>query len=77
VYVPAAVTVAGFAAFTNDPPFHTMVFPAEVPVRVTLGLVHVIVPLAAVVTVGSVPVMVTVTVAVAVQPFVASVAVQV
>jgi hypothetical protein len=52
VYVPAAVTVAGFGAFTRDPPFHTIVFPAEVPVSVTEVLVHVIVPEEVAVTVG-------------------------
>jgi hypothetical protein len=36
--------VAGFAALLSDPPFHTIVFPAEVPVSVTEVFVHVSVP---------------------------------
>jgi hypothetical protein len=71
------VTVAGLAALLSEPPFHTIVLPADVPVRVTDELVQVIVPLATAVTVGSVPVNVTLTVAVFVQPLVGFVAVTV
>ena len=54
VYVPAALTVAGLAALVNVPPFHTIVFPAETPVRVAVGDVHVIMLLPGEVTVGGV-----------------------
>lgn len=68
VYVPAAVAVAGSGALTNEPPFQTIVEPGLVPVNVTEVLVHVIVPLAAAVTVGGVVLDVIVTVAVFVHP---------
>ena len=77
VYVPAALTVAGLAAFVNVPPFHTIVFPAETPVKVAVGDVQVIVPLPGEVTVGGVVFAVTVYVEVLVQPFEALVAVTV
>jgi hypothetical protein len=77
VYVPAAVTVAGFGAFTNDPPFHAIVLPAETPVSVALGLVQEIFPDEDAVTVGGVVFDVTTTVAVDVHPFAGFVAVQV
>lgn len=40
VYVPAAVTVAGFAAFTKAPPFQTIVFPELFPVNMTLDVMQ-------------------------------------
>lgn len=67
VYVPAAVTVAGLAAFTNEPPFHTIVFPGLVPVNVALGEVQVILLLLTDVTVGGGEVDITVTVVVLLQ----------
>ena len=54
VYVPAALTIAGFAAFTNAPPFHTIVFPTEVPVKVEVNVVHVKFPVPDEVTAGGV-----------------------
>ena len=60
VYVPAAFTVAGLDALVKVPPFHTIVFPAEIPVKVAVGDVHVIVPLPGEVTVGGVVFAVTV-----------------
>ena len=77
VYVPAAVTVAGLAALTKDPPFHNIVLPALIPVKTTLALVQVIAPLLMAVTVGTVVLLVIVTAAVLVQPLTASVAVTV
>jgi hypothetical protein len=52
VYVPGDVTVAGLAALLNDPPFQTIVFPADVPVSVTDVFVQVSVPDVTVVTAG-------------------------
>ena len=60
VYVPAAFTVAGLAAFVKVPPFHTIVFPAETPVKVAEVAVHVIILLPGDVTVGGVVFAVTV-----------------
>ena len=54
VYVPDAFTVAGLAALVNVPPFQTIVFPAETPVKVAVVAVQVIVPLPGEVTVGAV-----------------------
>jgi uncharacterized membrane protein len=72
VYVPAAVTIAGLAAFTKLPPFHTIV-PELVPVNVALAVTQSILLLLAEETVGGVVFVVTTTVEVFVQPFVASV----
>jgi hypothetical protein len=77
VYVPAMLTVEGFAAFTNEPPFQTIVDPADVPVSDTEGTEQVIVPLLTAVTVGAIVFDATITVDVAVQPFVVFVAVTV
>jgi hypothetical protein len=77
VYVPAAVIVAGLAAFDKAPPFHTIVFPALVPVNVALAEVQLMLLLLTAVTVGGVVFDVTATVVVAVQPFVPFVAVTV
>ena len=55
VYVPAALTVAGLDALFNVPPFHTIVFPAEMPVKVAVDDVHVIMLLPGEVTVGGIP----------------------
>jgi hypothetical protein len=75
VYVPAAVTVAGFAALLSEPPFQTML-PDEVPVSVAEELMQLILVLDAV-TVGGVVFAVTVTVVVFWHPVTGSVAVQV
>ena len=77
VYVPAALTAAGFAAFTNEPPFQTIALPAEVPVRFTDVTEHVIVPELEDVKIGAVVSLETTTVEVDVQPFVPLVAVTV
>jgi hypothetical protein len=77
VYVPAAVTVAGFVALVNAPPFHTIVFPALVPVKVALAVVQVMFPELNDVSAGGVVLLVTFTVEVFVQPFVALVEVTV
>ena len=50
--MPDAFTVAGFVAFTNAPPFHNMVLPALVPVKVDVNTEHVILPELTAVTVG-------------------------
>lgn len=76
VYVPAALTVAGFDALLNAPPFHTIV-PALVPVRVTLEVVHVILPEEAAETVGGVVLLDTDTVCEEVHPLLGSVTVSV
>jgi len=68
VYVPAALTVAGFAALLNAPPFHTMVLPALVPVNVAVVVVQLILLLLAELTSGGVVFIVATTVAVLVQP---------
>ena len=54
VYVPAAFTVAGLDALVKVPPFHTIVFPAETPVKAAVVAVHVIMLLPGDVTVGGV-----------------------
>jgi hypothetical protein len=77
VYVPAAPTVAGLAAFVNVPPFQTIVFPALVPVKVAFAAVQEMFPELTEVTVGRVVLLVTFTVEVFVQPLVAFVAVTV
>lgn len=77
VYVPAAPTVAGFAALIKLPPFHTMVLPALVPVSVALAEMQSMLLLLAADTVGGIVLVDTVTVEVDVQPFAASVEVTV
>jgi hypothetical protein len=77
VYVPAALTVAGFAALLKTPPFHTIVLPALVPVKVAVGVVQEILLLLAEETVGGVVLDVIVTVDVFVHPFIKLVAVTV
>jgi hypothetical protein len=77
VYVPAVVTVAGFAAFVNVPPFHTIVFPRLVPVNVALGDEQVMFPELTDVKAGGVVLLVIFTVEVFVQPLAALVAVTV
>jgi len=77
VYVPGVVTVAGFAALLNAPPFQTIVFPALVPVSVTLEIAQVMFPELEDETTGGVVLPITATVDVAVHPLVASVAVTV
>src|ERR1017187_10482313 len=77
VKVPAAVTVAGLAALTKDPPFQSKVFPALIPVKTTLALRQVFAPLLMAVSVGTMVLLVTVTAAVFVQPLTPSVAVTV
>lgn len=68
VYVPAALTEAGFAALLNAPPFQTIVLPALVPVKVAVVVVQLILLLLAELTVGGVVFIVATTVAVLVQP---------
>lgn len=68
VYVPIALTVAGFDAFTREPPFHTIVLPKLVPVNVAVNAVHVKFPEEEEETVGGVVLLVIVTVDVAVHP---------
>ena len=75
--MPAALVVAGLAAFDNDPPFHTKVFPALVAVNVDEEFVQVIAVPVAEEIVGGVVLDVTVTFCVDVHPFVGSVAVTV
>jgi len=70
VYVPAALTVAGFAALLNAPPFHTMVLPALVPVNVAVVVEQLILLLLVELTVGGVVLEVMVTVDVFVHPFI-------
>jgi hypothetical protein len=77
VYVPAALTIAGFAVLLNDPPFHTIVLPTLVPVKVTVDVVQLILPELAALTLGGVVLLLIVTVDVAVHPFVALVEVTV
>lgn len=77
VYVPAAVTVAGLAALLKEPPFHTMVFPALIPVSVELVTLQVRFPLPDELTAGGVVLALTTTVEVLVHPLEASVAVTV
>ena len=74
VYVPAAVTVAGFGALERAPPFHTNVLPELVPVSVTEATEQDKFPLLAAVTSGGAVLVETVTSEVSLQPF-ASVAV--
>ena len=61
--------MAGLVAFTNAPPFHNIVLPALVPVKVDVNAVHVILPefVADVIT-GNVVLLVTVTTVVDAQP---------
>jgi len=61
----------------SEPPFQTILFPALVPVSVTVVFVHVIFPEEAAVTVGGTVFEVTVIVAVFVHPVVVLVAVAV
>jgi hypothetical protein len=68
VYVPAALTDAGFAALLNAPPFHTIVLPALVPVNVAVVVVQEILLLLDDETTGGVLFIVATTVAVLVQP---------
>ena len=69
VYVPVAVTTAGLGLFNgNEPPFHTIVFPILVPVKVEFKFVHVILLLLIAETVGGVVLDVIVTELVPVQP---------
>ena len=76
--MPGEFTVAGFAALTNAPPFHTIVLPALVPVKVDVNAVHVILPeLVADVIIGNVVFVVTDTTVVDAQPVTAFVAVKV
>jgi len=77
VYVPGVVTVAGFAALLSVPPFQTIVFPALVPVSVTLDIAQVMFPELEDETKGRVVLLVTVTVCEAEQPFPGSVTVNV
>ena len=77
VYVPELLTVEGFVAFTNEPPFQTNVEPADVPVSETEGTEQVIDPLLTAVTVGAIVSDKTITVDVAVHPFAGFVAVTV
>ncbi len=66
------------AAFTNAPPFHNMVLPALVPVKVDVNTVHVMLPeLVADVMTGKVALLVTDTTVVVVHPLLAFVAVKV
>lgn len=69
VYVPAAVTVAGFDALVSVPPFQTIVLPELVPVSVTEATEQVKSPLLKAVTTGGVVLVETVTIAVSIQPF--------
>ena len=55
VYVPAAETLAGLAAFTNAPPFQTIVDPTDVPVNVAVNAEHEMELLPAEETVGAEP----------------------
>ncbi len=66
------------AAFTNAPPFHNMVLPALVPVKVDVAFVQVILPvfIADVIT-GNVVLLVTAITVVVVHPLLAFVAVTV
>ena len=41
--MPAALVVAGLAAFDNDPPFQTKLFPALVAESVAVALVQVMI----------------------------------
>lgn len=61
--------MAGLVAFTSAPPFHNIVLPALVPVKVDVNTVHVILPefVADVIT-GNVVLLVTVTTVVDAQP---------
>ena len=69
VYVPVAVTTAGLGLFNgNEPPFHTIVFPILVPVKVEFKFVHVILLLLIAETVGGVVLDVIVTELVPAQP---------
>ena len=77
VYVPELLTVEGFVAFTNEPPFQTNVEPADVPVSETEGTEQVIDPLLTAVTGGAIVSDKTITVEVAVHPFAGFVAVTV
>jgi hypothetical protein len=70
--------VAGLVAFTNAPPFHNIVLPALVPVKVDVAFVHVMLPeLIADVINGNVVLLVTDTTVVVVHPLLAFVAVTV
>jgi hypothetical protein len=70
--------VAGLVAFTNAPPFHNIVLPALVPVKVDVAFVHVMLPeLIADVITGTVVLLVTDTTVVVVHPLLAFVAVTV
>ena len=61
--------MAGLVAFTNAPPFHTIVLPALVPVNVDVAFVHVMLPeLMADVITGTVVLLVTDTTVVDAQP---------
>ena len=71
VYEPAALTVAGLAAFTNDPPFQAIELALLVAVRVAVVLVHVKFVVAAV-SCGAMVSLITITVAVLLQVFEAS-----
>ena len=65
-------------AFTNAPPFHNIVLPALVPVKVDVAFVHVMLPeLIADVITGTVVLLVTDTTVVVVHPLPAFVAVTV
>ena len=77
VNVPLVETDAGFAAFTNVPPFHTIVFPALTPVKVAFGVVQLMLLLLVAVIVGGVVLDVTVTESIDVHPFTLLVAVTV
>ena len=64
--------MAGLVAFTNAPPFHNIVLPALVPVKVDVAFVHVMLPeLIADVITGTVVLLVTDTTVVVVHPFAA------
>ena len=70
VYVPAEFTVAGFAAFSNAPPFHVSILPALVPVKVAVvfAQVKLLLAIADVIT-GKVVLVVTDTTVVVTHPF--------
>ena len=70
--------MAGLVAFTNAPPFHNIVLPALVPVKVDVAFVHVMLPeLIADVITGTVVLLVTDTTVVYAHPLLAFVAVTV
>ena len=68
--MPAIFTVAGLVALTKAPPFHTIVLPALVPVKVDVNTEHVMLPeLVADVIIGKVVFDFTATTVVVTHPF--------